>query len=135
MENFLDKGIDGQRFMHKANFSDKIGHILIGEVTGKAKAVNGPQSLDTSQPAAESFVPLAPDIDRVRLPEQNPKNNGGVDVDCHLRRRSSRSACTPESGRRGLTPFIFFRSFTDREGLVTSAEGLDGGRIRATRWR
>src|ERR687892_71910 len=119
LQNSFAKRVDRQRFVHNPNVSYKVGHVLIGYVTGKPEPVNGPQSLDPPQTAAKSPLPLAPDLDRIWFPEQNPKNHRCIDVDRHLRRRSSRSVCTPEIERRDLMPSIFLRSFTGREGPVT----------------
>ena len=68
LQNSFRKRIDRQRFVHDPNFSYKIGHVLIGKVTGKPESVNIPQSLDAPQIAAQSPLPLAP----TRRPDSVP---------------------------------------------------------------
>src|SRR5258706_14512675 len=118
--------------MNDSDVSREIGELCIGQIAGQSQTVHGSQRLDAPQAAAVRLVPLSPDVHWIRLLEKNPQDHRGIDVDDHLRRRSSRSVLTAETERRGRTPLIFARALTGREGAATWNSGSEAGRIRTT---
>src|SRR3972149_8434904 len=121
--------------MNDPDISHQIGNLSVREIPRKTKAVHGPQRFDAPQAAAIGLVPFSPKRERVRLMEKHSQGHGGIEIDGHLRWRSSKSILTAETDRLGFIPFSLRRSFTGRVGSLGWELGADAGRIRATRCR
>ena len=116
LENFVIHRTNGQRLVNDLNLPHESRYFRVGDLVSQAHTIYGSQRFNSPQSAAVRFVPFPPDGNRIGLAKKNPKDHGGVEINNHRRRRSSKSVFTAEDERFSRMPLTNARSLTGRRG-------------------